>query len=46
MRFNPVEIWMYKSDTVIARNNVAECRQSFLDSLYLDFVWQRIANVL
>jgi len=43
---NPVKIWMDKCDTVIARNNVAKCRQTLFHSLYFNLIWQRIANML
>ena len=37
---------MYERDVVVARDHVAEGRQSFVDPAYASRVWQRVANVL
>ena len=48
MRSNtdPIEIRMNDGNTVVTRDDVAESRESFLDSLYFNFIWQGIPDVL
>jgi len=46
LKTNPIKIWMNKSNTVTACNDVAKCRQTLFHSLYFHLVWQRIADML
>jgi hypothetical protein len=41
-----INIGMHKCYMIIARNDIAQGRETFFDTLYDDTVWQRIAQML
>ena len=42
----PVEVWVHEGGVVVAAHHVAEGREAFLDTLYLDRVGESVAQVL